>query len=348
MLSATWTVAALAVFASLASAQVPTAVTTYTPVPSQEVGPLLNSDGWRVEHFGGGAFMATDNQYQSLFLVSTKGVIVVDAPPSIGHNMLYAIGNTTKTPITHFIYSHSHSDHVGGAYLVATEGVKIISHKLTKEILEFVPDPKRPVPGTVFEHDYTLKVGNQTVLLSYKGNAHQPGNIFIYAPTQKVLMLVDIVYPGWTPFSELGRAQYVPGYVKAFDQVLEYDFSHLVAGHLTRSGTREDVLVGKEYVTDLKNNCERALLLSALPPNATNPVSAAALLPPVVAANPSNLWAAYKTYIDDLATYCANVTNEKWLGVIGAADVYGFENALVMVESLRIDYDVLGPFGVSN
>jgi glyoxylase-like metal-dependent hydrolase (beta-lactamase superfamily II) len=338
--------AVLASWTSLISATTTNTVTTYAPIPTQAVGPRLNAAGYRVEHFGGGAYMVTDNQYQALFLVSTKGVILVDAPPTIGYNLLYAIGNTTSIPITHFVYSHAHTDHVGGAYLVGKKPKKI-AHKLTKEILKATPDPLRPLPDVTFEDDHTLHVGNQTLKLSYKGLAHQPGNIFIYAPTQKVLMLVDIVYPGWVPFAYLGQAQFVPGYIKAFDQVLEYDFKYFVGGHLTRSGDRNDVLVGKEYVTDLKNNCQRALLLSAFPANATNPVSAGEITPPIYAANPGNLWSVFKGYLDDLAMYCANVTNQKWLGVLGAADVYGFENAYIMVESLRIDYDVLGPFGVA-
>lgn len=319
---------------------------TYAPVPASASGPALGPGNWRVEPFGGGAYMATDNQYQALFLVSTKGVIVVDAPPTMGRGLLYAIGNTTRVPVTHLVYSHSHTDHIGAAFLFP-KSVTIVAHRETREIIKLTPDPNRPLPEVVFDDELKLKVGNQTLLLSYKGLNHQVGNIFIYAPKQKVLMLVDIVYPGWMPFSELGRTQFVPGYVRAFDQVLEYDFDHFVAGHLTRSGNRADVVQGREYVLDLKANCARAIELSGLPPNATNPVSVQEVIPPVAAANPGNPWAVFKAVLDRTSEYCANVTNEKWLGVIGAADVYGFENAYVMVESLRIDWDVLGPFGVA-
>ena len=64
---------------------------------------------------------------------------------------------------------------------------------------------------------------------------------------------------------------------------------------------------------------------------------------PVRAKNPGNGWAPFKVYLDVLAEFCANRTNEKWLGRLAAADVFQFENAGVMVESLRIDYGVLRP-----
>jgi glyoxylase-like metal-dependent hydrolase (beta-lactamase superfamily II) len=322
-------------------------VPKYAPIPAGGIGPDIPPEGYRVEAFGGGAYMLTESQYQVLFVVSTKGVIVVDAPPTIGHKILYGIGNTTNIPVTHLIYSHAHVDHIGAAYLFGPK-VKIIAHSLTRDILKVTPDPNRPLPNVVFDDKHTLQVGNQTLKLEYKGLAHQPGNIFIYAPKQKVLMLVDIVYPGWVPFAYLGQAQFVPGYIKAYDQALEYDFDHFVGGHLTRSGTRSDVLIGQEYVSDLKSNCIKAIQLSALPPNATNPVSAGGIIGPVQAANPGNPWSIFRAYLDTLAEYCANLTNEKWLGVLGAADVYGVTNAYIMVESLRLDFDVLGPFGVMN
>jgi glyoxylase-like metal-dependent hydrolase (beta-lactamase superfamily II) len=170
-------------------------VPTFAPIPPSSNGPAPGPGGWRVEHFGGGAYMVTDNQYQAFFVVSTKGVIVVDAPPSIGRGLVYAIGNTTRVPVTHVVYSHAHADHIGGAFLFGPK-VTVVAHRMTREILGATPDPNRPLPKVVFDDDLKLKVGNQTLLLSYKGLNHQPGNIFIYAPAQKVLMLVDIVYPG--------------------------------------------------------------------------------------------------------------------------------------------------------
>ena len=67
--------------------------------------------------------------------------------------MVPAIAEITDKPITHLIYSHAHSDHIGGAYTVvkAFPDVKVIAHKRTKEILVRAKDPKRPVPHQAFE-----------------------------------------------------------------------------------------------------------------------------------------------------------------------------------------------------
>jgi hypothetical protein len=66
-------------------------------------------------------------------------------------------------------------------------------------------------------------------------------------------MLVDIVFPGWIPFAYLAIAKDTAGLIHAHDIALNnYDFDTIVAGHLTRLGTRADVEVQREFVTDLK------------------------------------------------------------------------------------------------
>ncbi len=53
-----------------------------------------------------------------------------------------------------------------------------------------------PAPTVTFSDSYTLTVGNQTLELEHKGPNHNAGSIFIYAPKQKVVMLVDVIFPG--------------------------------------------------------------------------------------------------------------------------------------------------------
>jgi glyoxylase-like metal-dependent hydrolase (beta-lactamase superfamily II) len=305
-------------------------VPTWAPITADS--PPLNSAGYRVEDFGGGAYMVTDNQYNCVFFVSTEGVILVDAPASIGPNIAYAIGNTTDQRVTHVIYSHAHADHIGSAFLF--KNITRIAHSITKDLLSATPNSDDPLPDVTFEDEYSLLQGNQSIQLAYKGTNHQPGNIFIYAPSQKVLMLVDVVFPGWAPFAYLGEAEDVPGFIQAHDQILEYDFVHFVGGHLTRSGVRADVVAQREYINDLKNNCDNALTLSKQPPNATNPISKQYLLNVALQANPGNPWAGFKLYLDSVASYCNNETNQKWLGQLSAVDVYGMENSYAMVAAL--------------
>src|SRR5215831_5936873 len=208
--------------------------------------------GYFVQEIRGGLYWVTDGLYNTIFLVSSQGVIAIDPLPNLGERYLKAIAEVTDKPVTHVVYSHEHTDHIGAAFLFPKHAV-YISQKKTAEILSRRNDPRRPVPTLTFDDSYTLKVGDQTLVLDYKGVNHQTGNIFIYAPKQKVLMLVDVVYPGWMPYKNLGIAEDVPGYIQAHYDALTYDFDTLVAGHVDRLGTRKDVETSLQFVNELNN-----------------------------------------------------------------------------------------------
>src|SRR5574337_1107500 len=156
----------------------------------------------------------------------------------------------TDEPVTHVVYSHWHADHIGAASLYGKK-VKIIAHDKTKDLLQRFPDPYRPVPTDTFSNDTTLDVHGVKLELSYKGQNHSEGNIFIYAPKQKVLAAIDIASPGWVTFRDCDSSENFCGYVDAHHQILDYDFKTLVSGHVSKLGTKEDVKEGLEYLEDL-------------------------------------------------------------------------------------------------
>jgi hypothetical protein len=53
----------------------------YAPVPAGAFGPAVNQAGYFVGHIGGNLYWVTDGFYQAMFLTTTEGVVMVDAPP---------------------------------------------------------------------------------------------------------------------------------------------------------------------------------------------------------------------------------------------------------------------------
>jgi glyoxylase-like metal-dependent hydrolase (beta-lactamase superfamily II) len=196
-----------------------------------------DAKGHTVEEIRGGLHWVSDGAYNTMFAVSSAGVIACDAPPTLGANYLKAIAEVTDKPISHLVSSHEHVDHSAGAALFPAD-VRIVANRRTADLLASRRDPRRPVPHIVFDDSYTLAVGDQTLELSYRGINHCFDNTFIYAPRQRVLMLIDVVYPGWMPYKNLGVAVDIPGLVEAHRQALSFDFDTLVAGHVSRLGTR--------------------------------------------------------------------------------------------------------------
>jgi glyoxylase-like metal-dependent hydrolase (beta-lactamase superfamily II) len=101
------------------------AVTTlpdYAPVPRSAIGPTLNDQGYYVGRVERNLYWVTDGVYQSAFLTTRDGVVLFDAPATIGRNLQRAVdeiaaANGVSNKVTHLVRSHHHADHAGGSSL---------------------------------------------------------------------------------------------------------------------------------------------------------------------------------------------------------------------------------------
>jgi hypothetical protein len=143
-------------------------------------------------------------------------------------------------------------------------------------------------------------------------------------------MLVDVIFPGWVPFANLGYAADVPGWVTAHDQVLGYTFDTFVGGHLARVGTRDDVLVQREYLAEMRPRIEYEF----------GHVDMQAIFGGIE--DPANSWALFDAYSDAIATAATDYLVPRWTSRLGGADVYTKSNVAILAESLRIDYGAIG------
>ena len=267
-----------------------------------------------------------------MFVVTAEGVIAVDAPPTLGHNILRAIRRVTAKPITDVVYSHHHSDHVGSMSIYPATA-RFHAQRATAERL-----PSWPTRTGLFRPTSSTAPRSSTrgpqPRAGHPGPNHSEGNSFIYAPHQRVLMLVDVIFPGWVPFSEPGALRLRAGSHRRHDDALAYDFEHLVSGHVTRPGTPEDVRVQLEYLHDLRRTAEQAL----------SSVDLAGTMQDV---DMSNAWAVFRAYLDAVAGRTADEVVPRWKDRLGGADVFTLPNAWAMAEALRLDLNSLGPFATT-
>jgi glyoxylase-like metal-dependent hydrolase (beta-lactamase superfamily II) len=304
---------------------------TTVQIPDAAKGPAIPAKGYLVQEIRDHLYWVTDGSYNTMFLVTDKGVVAVDAPPSIGKNYLKAIAEVTDKPVTYVIYSHAHIDHIGAAGIFPKNATFIAQQETAAELqraksvarnASMVPS----IPTVTFSKNYTLQIGNQTLKLDYYGVNHLPGNIFIYAPKQKVLMLVDIIFPGWIPFPYLAIAKDTAGFIKAHDIALDnYDFDTIVAGHLTRLGTRNDVIIQRELVSDL----EKAAA------NANQNVSFSDIANQIGSFD--NPWLIFSTYINAINKQCEDEMLPKWQTRLGGAEIFMSTHCFTMTESGRVD-----------
>jgi glyoxylase-like metal-dependent hydrolase (beta-lactamase superfamily II) len=279
-------------------------------------------------------YWVTDGVYQSAFLTTADGVVLFDAPPSIGQNLRRAVdeiaaANGVSNTVTHLVYSHHHHDHAGASSLF--ENVVRVGHEETRRLLLRDNDPARPIPEVIFADRYTLEVGGERVELAWHGPNHSPDNIFIHFPDHDTLMMIDVVNAGWVPIYNLNLSEDVPGYIQAPATALSYPWTHFICGHLGRLATREDVAVHQAYITDIEGSVKEALA-------SVDPM-------PFYMAYGENFWAGVKAHLDTVTDRAAAPIIAKYTGVLAAADIEIFTRTttFAIMQSLRLDYGPSGP-----
>jgi len=298
---------------------IPTSIMDYTNEPP-EIDP---EKGYFVTEIMNGLYWLSDGTYQVMFLTTGEGVIVVDAPPSLGEKYLNAVAEVTDEPITHVIYSHIHKDHIGAANQFPDDAT-IIAHEVTAKHLEMKNDPNRPIPTVTFDDSYTLTVGSQTIELSYEGSFHSKGDIMIFAPKQNVLMVVDHFHPGSAPFKAFAITKDMNNYIAAHDKMLEIDPALIISGHTEILATTDHVKTNKEFTMAVLENS-----MTALQTVDFNEI--------VQEYGSLGSAAVFDAYIDTLARTCADLTMEQWDGRLHDVGVFMEDNCSAMVFHVFID-----------
>jgi glyoxylase-like metal-dependent hydrolase (beta-lactamase superfamily II) len=307
----------------------------YAPIPPSARGATLNDQGYHVGRVERNLYWITDGVYQSAFLTTPDGVVLFDAPPSIGGNIQRAVDEIAAAEgvsnrVTHLVYSHHHADHSGASSLFDGNVVRI-GHEETRRLMLRDNDTARPAPEVTFGDRYTLEVGGERVELAWHGSNHTPDNIYLHFPDHDTLMLIDVVNAGWVPIYNLNLSEDVIGYMEAPATALSYPWTHLISGHLGRLATRDDVLVHQQYVADIEASSREAL-------DSVNPV-------PYYMHYGENVWAGVKAHLDTVTERAAAPVIAKYTGVLAAADIEIFTRTttFAIMQSIRLDSGVLGP-----
>jgi glyoxylase-like metal-dependent hydrolase (beta-lactamase superfamily II) len=271
----------------------------------------------------------------NLDTLTSDGVVLFDAPPSIGHNLRRAVdamaaAEGVSNTVTHLVYSHHHADHGGASSLFGADVVRI-GHEETRRLLRRDNDPASPLPDVTFQDRHTLEVSGERVGLSWHGPNHSPDNIYIHFPDHDTLMLVDIVNSGWVPVFNLNLSEDVPDYIGAPAIALSYPWTHYIGGHLGRLCRREDVALHQQYIADIQAGVKQAL-------GTVDPT-------PYFVKYGANVWAAVQLYLDTVTDHATEPIMAKYTGVLAAADVRAFvrSTTFMILHSTRLDFGPSGP-----
>lgn len=258
------------------------------PIPAKALPPPIRPVGFNLTPLRRHVHLYHDGMYMALLLTdkSSSRVAVVDVPDSIGsstagwvpaHNAPVRTGTRLSAALEEvldgarpfhvdIIYSHAHMDHIGGASALGAH-LATAHSKATVDVygsprtaaLVAASTTNRTLPVTHVVGPRGAKVdlgadGAGTLKLLPVGG-HTGDDLAILLPRRGsepgILHHVDVVFPGWAPFRNLALARDLRDFIAVHHRLLDLDWDILAAGHLTRLGSRQDVINSLAFVKDL-------------------------------------------------------------------------------------------------
>jgi glyoxylase-like metal-dependent hydrolase (beta-lactamase superfamily II) len=278
--------------------------------------------GLHVKEVKPGLIYVTDGIYQSAFVRTGQGVIVFDAPPSFAHKLPGVISrHAGDETVKYLLYSHSHADHVGGS--TAFEGIpglRVVAPAPVADALEREGHPDILAPNETFEDEYSFSLGREVVEIKTAHFHSENTDAIIYLPKQKFIVAVDTITPGEVPFMNFGATSRLGGYVDFFDELLRYDFDTILSGHVSILGTREDVIVNRDYVRDVRDTAMKGM---------------AEFLPiyerTFAAFDHKNGNLAYRVAIENVRRDCAAQIIDRWKRKLSVVDVWAHSHCETVI-----------------
>jgi glyoxylase-like metal-dependent hydrolase (beta-lactamase superfamily II) len=268
-------------------------------------------------------FWVTDGIYQAAFLRTGEGVIVFDAPASLADKIREVIArHANGEPVRFLLYSHSHADHIGGARAFeAVAGLRVVAPASVAAAIKTDAHPGILTPNVTFEGEYTFSLGRERVEIGTANFHSENSDAIVYVPRQKFIVAVDTITPGDVPYANFGSTSKFAGYIAFFDEIMRYDFDTILTGHTAVLGTRDDVVVNREYVRDVRDTALRGM--NALLPTFEQRYA-------TLGHKNGNL--AYRMAIETVRGECTRQIIDRWTGRLSAVDVWAHTHCETVIQ----------------
>ncbi len=201
------------------------------------VGPLTNRTP---ENLGNNATFG--------FIVTNEGVVLIDSGGSyLGAKAIHeVIKGITQQPVKYVINTGGQDHRWFGNDYFSRQGATIISStaaradhekRLVDQVLRLttlIGDDKyqgtrEKYADQLFEQEMQLKVGGIDIHIVHAGQAHTPGDAFVWLPQQKIMFSGDIVYV--ERMLGVGEQSHSGSWIKAFETMAGFAPDILVPGH---------------------------------------------------------------------------------------------------------------------
>lgn len=224
------------------------------------VGPLTNRDKINLGNNATFGFVVTD-----------EGVVLIDSGGSFkGAKALHDVIKTVTTKPVRYVINTGGQDHrwFGNDYF-SRLGARIISsaaakkdHKTRSNSLwsmletrigaEGIKGTKEKFADIVFKDSYQFNLAGVSFNIYHSGQAHTPGDAYVWLPQSKVMFSGDIVYTErMLSISDSSKSQ---SWLTVFDAMASYKPKYVVPGHGAATSLKTAKKDTRDYIAYLRDS----------------------------------------------------------------------------------------------
>lgn len=232
-----------------------------------------NAQPGTLEQIIPGHFMYTNGARMSGVIVTSEGVVVVDAltDEAMAKNERQLIADTIRQPVRYLISSTFHDNYTGGN--VAYQDVVRIGHENYKADLldmmkaDHVPAAQQTarLPHLTYRDRMTLQLGGKEIQILHIGKAHTRGDSIVFIPADRIVYVSELFFYDRFPWMNSGYSDWI----NAIDIVLNLDADIFVPGQGPANwmsdprASRQALVRFRQVLVDARDAVEREIARGA-------------------------------------------------------------------------------------
>ena len=212
---------------------------------------------WYIQRLTDRTYWMICNGFATTAYVGDESVLLIDASNTlVPADMLAAIKKFTDLPVSTLVYSHMHTDHVGGSYRLQRALKKqntdlriVASASAAREITAHQNNAAPPTEIVSDGRSTFMFESFEFILATPIVAAHSAADSYVLTP-DGVIMYVDFNYPGRVPLGYISSSYNITGWIDFLRHALGEDWQFANLGH-ANIGYKRDIERTFAYLGDL-------------------------------------------------------------------------------------------------
>ncbi|HEX6191328.1 MAG TPA: MBL fold metallo-hydrolase [Chitinophagaceae bacterium] len=220
----------------------------------------LFDDPWKITMLRGDVGIFSEKGGTIGFLLSNKGVVVVDSQfPEQSNHLIAELKKKSDKPVKLLINTHHHGDHSSGNISFKGIAEHVLAHansKINQEnsAKQNKSEDKQLYPDQTYTDTWCEKFGKEKVCLRYFGAGHTNGDSLVHFEHANIVHMGDLLFNRRHPYVDRGAGANIKNWISlldkattTFDKKTLYVYGHSANG-FDITGSSDDLKKFGDYL----------------------------------------------------------------------------------------------------